>query len=94
MSAKHVSGGQLKMNVLDVRETPFGRTSTNQRQEKKNVQCKNECFRCPQNTPRADIYKPASVKKTYVQSKNEYIRCPQTPLGRTSTKQRHEKNQQ
>ena len=35
MSAKHVSGGQLKMNVLDVRETPFGRTSTNLRQEKK-----------------------------------------------------------
>ena len=35
MSAKHVLGGQLKMNVLDVRETPFGRTSTNQRQKKK-----------------------------------------------------------
>ena len=29
MSAKHVLGGQLKMNVLDVRETPFGRTSRN-----------------------------------------------------------------
>ena len=62
MSAKHVLGGQLKMNVLDVRETPFGRTSTNQRQKKTYVQSKNESFRCPQNAPRADIYKPASVK--------------------------------
>ena len=40
------------------------RRSSKPASEKKKtyVQSKNESFRCPQNAPRADIYKPASVK--------------------------------